>query len=137
MPLYLLTVAPETTTESQRLQIAKKITRIHVDVTGAPPEFVNTYFSESPDLENGFQALPDERSVLIMGNIRDGRSDQAKRMLVDQIRQAVVQTLHCNPSEVEIRLRSVPASRGMEGGRILPEPGSPEEAAWSLQGHDG
>ncbi len=135
MPIYLLTVKENRSTESQRARIAECITTVHVDVTGAPAQFVNTFFSEHADEEGGFLELPVGKVIFVNGNIRSGRDDKAKAEMVDCITQGVVDALGCESDEVGITLNSVLASHGMEGGRILPDPGSPEEKEWKEMGH--
>lgn len=135
MPLYLLTVEEGRSTEDQRKRIAEDITTIHVDVTGAPPEFVNAYFSEGADATGGYQELPDEKVAFMVGNIRAGRSDEAKAELVDRLSQSIAGRLECSPDEVAIHLVEAQAAHGMEGGKVLPEPGSAEEQAWRERGH--
>lgn len=135
MPIYLSTVQQGRSNEDQRTKIAECITTVHVDVTGAPAQFVNTFFSEQADEEGGFRSLPLGKVIFVNGNIRSGRSAEAKAEMVERITQGVVDALACEPEEVEITLNSGPASHGMEGGQILPDPGSPEEAAWKELGH--
>ncbi len=135
MPIYLSTLKEGCSTEAQRKQIAECITTVHVDVTGAPAQFVNTFFREHADEEGGFRALPKGNIVFVNGNIRSGRSKEAKAEMMERITQGVVDALGCRPDEVGITLNSGPASHGMEGGQILPDPGSPEEKAWKETGH--
>lgn len=135
MPLYLLTVAKGHSTEAQRKQIADDITTIHVDVTGAPPEFVNTYFSETANVSAGYGELLDGKVVFMTGHIRAGRTVEAKAELVDRLTEGIAGTLDCSPSEVDVDLVEAQAAHGMEGGKILPEPGSAEEKAWRERGH--
>lgn len=130
MPIYHLTVKKNCSTEPQRAKIAGIITEVHVDVTGAPIQFVNTFFNEAADPEAGFSPLSTGKMIHINGNIRSGRSDSAKAEMIDRITQGAVDALACAWDEVSVILRSGPASHGMEGGEILPDPGSPEEEAW-------
>ena len=135
MPLYLLTVEEGRSTEAQRKHIAEDITTIHIDVTGAPPEFVNAYFSEKASAAGGYEELLEGKVVFMTGNIRAGRTDKAKAELVDRLSQSIAGTLACTTDEVDINLVEAQAAHGMEGGKILPEPGSAEEQAWRERGH--
>ncbi|MEM7283929.1 MAG: tautomerase family protein [Pseudomonadota bacterium] len=134
MPIYLLTVAKNRSTEPQRAHIAQCITQVHVDVTGAPIQFVNTFFNEQADREAGFSALPVGKIIHVNGNIRSGRTESAKVEMINRITQGAVDALGCDWDEVSVVLNSGPASHGMEGGQLLPAPGSPEEAAWKQLG---
>ncbi len=135
MPIYLSTVEEGRSNEAQRTMIAECITEVHVDVTGAPAQFVNTFFQERADEEGGFRELPKGKVIFVNGNIRFGRSAEAKAEMVERITQGVVAALDCQREEVGITLNSGPASHGMEGGQILPDPGSPEEKAWKEMEH--
>ncbi|MEM7117119.1 MAG: tautomerase family protein [Chloroflexota bacterium] len=135
MPIYLTTVAQKRSTESQRAQIAQCITEVHVDVTDAPIQFVNAFFDEQADQEAGFSALPPGKVIHINGNIRSGRTESAKAGMIRRITQGAVAALGCDWDEVRVTLHTGPASHGMEGGQILPEPGSPEEQVWKQLGH--
>ena len=134
MPIYLLTIKKNCSTERQRAQIAYCITQVHVDVTGAPIQFVNTFFDEQADQQAGFSPLPAGKIIHVNGNIRAGRTKSDKAEMVNRISQGTVDALNCSWDEVSVTLRSGPASHGMEGGKILPEPGSAEEEAWKKLG---
>ena len=133
MPLYLTTLARST--EAQRARISTLMMDVHVDVTGAPRRFVNTYFSDQPDPSFGFAALPHGKVAHVNGNIRAGRDAAAQAEIVRRIASGVASTLQCPVDEVDVVLHSSPAKHTMEGGKVLPEPGSPEEAAWKERGH--
>ncbi|MEM8862364.1 MAG: tautomerase family protein [Chloroflexota bacterium] len=134
MPIYLSTVEENRSTEPQRAKIAQCITEVHVDVTGAPIQFVNAFFNEQADREAGFSALPVGKIIHINGNIRSGRSERAKADMIRRITQGTVDALGCDWDEVSVKLHTGDASHGMEGGQILPAPGSPEEEAWKQIG---
>ncbi len=123
MPLYRCRVAEGLTSYDQRLSIAKDVTRIHCDVTGAPPTFVHTFFAEDDTGE-----LPDGVKAVLFGSIRSGRTDEQKQRLVDEMTAAMAQTLGLGGGEVVVTTVDVPARWVMEGGEVMPEPG--EEAAW-------
>ena len=110
--------------------MARHITQAHVDITGAPIEFVNVFFSEHADEEGGFRERPAGKVVFVSGNIRSGRDDKTQAELQARIIQGIVDALACERSDVSVVLNSGAASHVMEGGKVLPEPGSPEEAAW-------
>ncbi len=131
MPIYLLTVKENYSSEDQREKIARCITKVHVEATGAPIQFVNTFFSEQDDREAGFRDLPSGKVIYINGNIRAGRDEQVKKEMTERITQGVIDALGCTIEEIGIQFNSASASNGMEGGKILPEPGSPEDKMWN------
>ena len=123
MPLYRCRVREGLTTLAQRSHIAKEITRIHCEITGAPPAFVHAFFAED---ENG--ELPDGKKAVVLGSIRAGRTDEQKAQLVSDMTSAVATTLGTAEDEVLVATVDIPARWVMEGGELLPEPG--EEEAW-------
>lgn len=128
MPLYRCTVAEGSTTYEQRLAISKEVTRIHCEVTGAPPAFVHTFFIED---EQG--QLADGTQAVVVGSIRSGRSDEQKRSIVSRIQEAFETVCGMRSDETMIVTVDVPARWVMEGGALMPEPG--REAEWLAEHH--
>jgi phenylpyruvate tautomerase PptA (4-oxalocrotonate tautomerase family) len=116
MPLYICGAPPQSLDDRQRQRIAEAITRIHCDLTGAPPAFAHVVFDES------------KAEYSVFGTIRAGRSDAVKADLRHQMAQAVAETVGVEASKVGVLTVDVPASWVMEGGTLLPEPG--EEDDW-------
>lgn len=123
MPLYRCTIEPGLTTLEQRSEIAGEITRIHCEITGAPPTFVHAFFAE--DAEG---ALPAGHRAFVLGSIRAGRTPEQKEKLVAEMRGSIAHISGASEAEVGVFTADLPARWVMEGGEILPEPG--EEAAW-------
>ncbi|MEM9292411.1 MAG: tautomerase family protein [Acidobacteriota bacterium] len=130
MPIYLSTLGTGRADLAQRRQIAECITEVHVDVTGAPIQFVNVFFSDQADEECGFREVPQGKAILVSGGIRAGRTPEQKAEMVERITRGAADALGCDAEEVVVTLVSGSASNAMENGQILPEPGSPEEQAW-------
>ena len=72
-----------------------------------------------------------------MGTIRSGRTDEQKAEMADRLSAALAARGGIEPTSVTTTTRDIEASYTMEGGALLPEPGSPEEAAWKLIGSGG
>ena len=123
MPLYRCTVCEGSTTYEQRSQIAKEVTRIHCEVTGAPPMFVHTFFIEDRD-----GMLADGTRAVVIGSIRAGRTDAQKVRIASEIKSAFTRICRMTPDESMVVTVDMPARWVMEGGAIMPEPG--EEADW-------
>ncbi len=122
MPLYRCTVAEGLTTLEQRSLIAKEITRIHCETTGALPGFVHAFFAEDAK-----RKLPAGKQAVVLGSIRAGRTPEQKQQLVSEMRSAIASILGRAADEVQVATVEVPARWVMEGGHILPEPGEEEE----------
>ena len=122
MPVYTL-ACTQPLSVPVRKAVADAITDVHCAVTGAPPEFVNVLFLHGQRTRHG------ER-LAVIANVRSGgnRNQELTDSLQAAIHKNVAQAAHVPANEVSVRLIGYPASWGMEGGEILPEPG--DEDAW-------
>lgn len=131
MPLYLCSTPDRNLAVEDRQRIARIITNVHCEATGAPPVFVHVVFlgPEQADLSH---ALTPEMAATatcqLYGSIRSGRSDDIKQRLIAGMCGGVATALGLDRSDVTMSTRDVDAKWVMEGGEVLPEPG--EEADW-------
>lgn len=123
MPLYVCNAKKGAIPEAAKPKIAADITRIHCDVTDAPPTFVHAFFFE----EAAHQPLGDKTAVLF-GSIRAGRTDEQKAQIVREMHQSIHEHAGIAFDDIAVATADTPASWVMEGGDVLPEPG--EEAEW-------
>jgi len=114
MPVYHCSIPEARLDDARRERIAREITRIHCEKTGAPPEFAHVLFADAAD------------GAAVVGSIRAGRSAALRAEMADAIAAAVADAAGLAP--VRVTLLEVPAAWVMEGGSVMPEPG--EEAAW-------
>ena len=128
MPLYMCNAPKGKISDEAKPKIADDITRIHCDVTGAPPQFVHAFFVE----DSPAQPLDGKQAVLF-GSIRAGRTDEQKAKIVAGMRESVHRHAGIPLEEVGMMTVDVPASWVLEGGEIMPEPG--EEAEWLAKHH--
>ncbi|MEM9937250.1 MAG: tautomerase family protein [Pseudomonadota bacterium] len=128
MPLYLCNAAKGAIKDTAKPKIAADITRIHCDVTGAPPQFVHAFFVEEA-------AAPpiDGKKAVLFGSIRGGRTEAQKAQIIAEMRQSIQTHAGIALDDIGMVTADVPASWAFEGGDIMPEPG--EEAEW-LARHD-
>ncbi|MEM7274859.1 MAG: tautomerase family protein [Actinomycetota bacterium] len=124
MPFYHALVRPGLLTEEQRQRFAVQVVDVHCDVTGAPPSFVHALITE--DDEDRL----DGQAAQINGTIRAGRTDAQKAEIADRLSRAMADVAGVEPASVRTSTRDIQASYTMEGGALLPEPGSPEEQEW-------
>jgi len=123
MPLYLCSAQKDTVTAAAKQQIAKDITAIHCEVTGAPPSFVHVAF-----FEDGALFPLEDKALVVMGTIRMGRTREQMEEITTAIRRSLSTHGGVDVALTEAHLRETPASWVLEGGEIMPEPG--EEEAW-------
>ncbi|KWV91994.1 tautomerase family protein [Erythrobacter sp. YT30] len=128
MPLYICNAKAGAVPENAKAKIAEDVTRIHCEVTDAPPTFVHVFhFADGPMPPLG------DKQVMLYGQIRHGRTDDQKAEIVSQMQASVVEHTGLAPEAVHVFTTDTPASWVMEGGDILPEPG--EEDEW-LERHN-
>lgn len=128
MPLYIVNSKAGLMPSEAKPRIAADVTRIHCDVTGAPPTFVHVFFfDDAPTPPLG------DKSAMLYGQIRAGRTDAQKAQIVEEMAASVSAHTGLAAQTVHAFTTDTPASWVMEGGDVLPEPG--EEDAW-LAAHE-
>ncbi len=125
MPLYRTLTRPDLLGRAERQAFANDVVEVHCDITGAPPSFVHVVFAE----DDGGQ-LTDGQNALVLGTIRHGRTDDQKAELVGRLRSSLASRAAVSEETIAAVTVDVEASFTMEGGKLLPEPGSAEEAEW-------
>jgi phenylpyruvate tautomerase PptA (4-oxalocrotonate tautomerase family) len=133
MPLYACFIQEGALTREQKAEIAGEITRIHCDLTGAPPSFVHVRFHTTAPGE-GYTGGKPAKSAVLDGSIRAGRPREVKAKLLHELSAMYQRISGISKWDLVVALREIPASDVMEAGHILPEPS--EEAAW-LAKHGG
>ncbi|MFH9350850.1 tautomerase family protein [Kitasatospora sp. NPDC017646] len=128
MPVYQVSAPGNSLSPEDKHRIAEAITGIHVEVTAAPAEFVNTYFDSVAPGDHFVAGEPATDGVMVIGHIREGRSDADKQRLLVRIAESVAEVTGRPVARVAVIVRDVPSRYIFEGGRIMPEPG--QEAAW-------
>ena len=132
MPFYHALVRPGALDATRRQEFANDVVEIHCDVTGAPPSFVHVLVTE-----DDAGRLPPASHGSIRGTIRSGRTDEQKAEMRERLGEALAVRCGVDPAAIVTTTRDIEASFTMEGGALLPEPGSPEEEAWKLLGQSG
>ncbi|MDJ0770106.1 MAG: hypothetical protein QNJ12_14995 [Ilumatobacter sp.] len=129
MPFYRVSVRRDLLPESQREPFANDVVDIHCGATGAPRSFVHVLITDAAPT-----SLPDGQNGSISGTIRSGRTEEQKTQITTRLRQALANRAGVDAATVSAALRDIEASFTMEGGALLPEPGSAEEALWKHAG---
>ena len=129
MPTYLCTTPAGSLTGAQRAAVAKTITRVHSEVTGAPGFFAEVIFREiaAGDWFIGGVPLAHEQ-IFVHGNIRGGRPAEMRHELITRLATAVSEAANLPSHAIWIYLSELPPSAMVEFGHVLPEPGA--ETAW-------
>jgi phenylpyruvate tautomerase PptA (4-oxalocrotonate tautomerase family) len=127
MPMYKCYSSKGLVTESARQQIAKEITTIHCEATGAPPSFVNVMFLEIPAGGSFIAGQLSTRSV-IEGNIRAGRDLETRQAMLRTLSKMWTRLTGQSEVDLLIGLNEIPSENVMEVGLIFPQPG--DEQQW-------
>jgi phenylpyruvate tautomerase PptA (4-oxalocrotonate tautomerase family) len=127
MPIYHCTSQGGLLADATRENIAKEITRIHCDATGALEAFVNVVFHEN---QEGRYFVAGQRSghSIVFGFIRAGRTLEIRQAMLKEFSQMWTRLTGQPKEEVLVTLLEVPSENMIEGGRFMPEPG--QEQAW-------
>jgi phenylpyruvate tautomerase PptA (4-oxalocrotonate tautomerase family) len=127
MPFYACNVPAGSLTGDQKDDLTQAITRIHVEVTGAPPALVHVIYNELASAHS-YTAGEPSSDILITGHIRAGRSDADKQRLLREVADAGAAITRRPLDTIAVFIRDVPAKYILERGEIVPELG--EEDAW-------
>ena len=119
MPVYRCHTPVGTLSQEQRNGIAMTIADIHNSETGAPKEFVQALFFETPaDADSGYPT-----PHFIDASIRTGRPPETKQAIIDRLKNALSEIGGFAPDTTGARIADGPASWSMEAGKTLAEPG--------------
>ena len=127
MPIFQCTSPAGLLDDATKANIAKEITRIHSDATGAPESFVNVLFHEAQAGTYFVSGRPSGHSI-VFGAIRRGRDVETRQSMLSDLSHMWARLTGQPEGEVLVTLAEVPAENMIEGGLILPDPG--QEQAW-------
>ncbi len=129
MPTYTISSPKGTLQQEQKRRIAREVTRVHSEVTGANTFFAQVLFVETAE-ESWFQGGTPEAAtpVFLHGQIRAGRSAETKARLLASLVAVVADGSSIPRRQIWAYLHELPPSHMVEYGRVLPEPG--QEAQW-------
>ena len=125
MPLYRTLVRPGLLDVEQRQRFSDDVVEVHCGVTGAPPSFVHVLYVDDHDGQ-----LDAGQNALVFGTIRHGRHGDQKAEIATRLSAALAEHAGVDVDTVTTVSADIDASYTMEGGVLLPDPGSPEEEAW-------
>jgi phenylpyruvate tautomerase PptA (4-oxalocrotonate tautomerase family) len=126
VPFYSCNVPAGSLSGDQKDDLAKAITRVHAEVTGAPPDLVHVIYNELAPADS-YTAGEPSSDTIITGHIRAGRSDADKQRLLHDLAGAAAAT-GLPLDTIAVFIRDVPPKYIIESGEIVPELG--DEDAW-------
>jgi phenylpyruvate tautomerase PptA (4-oxalocrotonate tautomerase family) len=129
MATYTVNYAGSSLATHQRFAIAKAITKIHADVTGAEAYLAQVIFKQL-DLHDCFigGVLLDEPHLFLSGQIRNGRSEQMKRQLLVELEVALQSASGLAGHQIWAYIDEITPGQMVEYGQILPAVG--DDSIW-------
>ena len=127
MPIYQCATS-KTLSPEMKAAIAKEITRIHTEWTGAPETFVNVVFSDLPLGSHYLAGAVRENGALINAIVRAGRRLETRQALLKSVSAAWSRLTGQPERDLILKVDEADPATIMEAGLILPRPG--DEAAW-------
>jgi phenylpyruvate tautomerase PptA (4-oxalocrotonate tautomerase family) len=127
MPIYQCATS-KTLSPEMKAAIAKEITRIHTEWTGAPEAFVNVVFSDLPLGSHYLAGAVRENGALINAIVRAGRTLETRQALLKSVSAAWSRLTGQPERDLILKVDEADPATIMEAGLILPRPG--DEAAW-------
>jgi phenylpyruvate tautomerase PptA (4-oxalocrotonate tautomerase family) len=84
MPFYSCNVPAGSLTDNQKDELAKAITRIHAEVSGAPPDLVHVIYNELAAADS-YTAGEPSSDTIITGHIRAHRAARLTATAFDEL----------------------------------------------------
>lgn len=122
MPLYSISTK-QALSFPMREALANVILRSHCTITNAPEAFVNVIFHQNVPLRP-------KVNINVMANVRRGRTHEMNNDLCNELKRRIAELMAIQEQCIELSLFEVSASKVMEGGEILPEPGEESLCEW-------
>ena len=129
MPIYVCTAALGRLTPVQKTEIAKGITAIYREETGAPGYLVQVIFYDIAPGNHYVAGRPAPADqICIRCDTRSGKTNTQKSQMLRRIMQDVARVSGAAEDAVSVLLCELPAANIAEYGCVAPAPG--EEDAW-------
>lgn len=128
MPTYVCSALAGVFDATKRSQATAMIARAHSEATGAPEFFVQTHFVDADAGHRYLGTVAVDDHIWIRGDIRAGRSSEARTLLMRAIMEGVAGIAGVATDKVWVYLDELAPTNMIEYGHVLPAPG--EEQAW-------
>jgi phenylpyruvate tautomerase PptA (4-oxalocrotonate tautomerase family) len=129
MPIYTWTAPEGTFSADQKMSLAKAVTDLHCNLTGAPRRLVRVIFLSYPQGNSFLGDLPADTTLLLC-QVRAGRTLETRQSIMTQLNDAAIRLGGLSNDELAIVLQEIPPGQGMEFGAILPVPTPREKEDW-------
>ena len=110
-------------------QLAKKITKIHNEATGANKYFAQVIFNNSQKGDHYMGGkIVSKPEIFVYGHIRSGRTNKIKNKLIVGLREILKKSIKLRKDNIWIYILDLNPNQMIEYGEILPKSGG--EKKW-------
>ena len=129
MPTYFVNLSNIIIKKKIKEKLAKKITEVHNEATGANRYFAQVIFNDTKK-ENHFMGgkIVSEPEIFIYGHIRSGRTAKVKKKLIVGLREIIKNNTRLNKDNIWVYILDLKPKQMIEYGEILPDSG--REKKW-------
>ena len=129
MPTYTVKYSNFELSKEKKKKIAKGITKIHSEVTGANTYFAQVIFQQIKKNSHFMGGkLAKGKEIFLNGQIRNGRSPLIKKKLILRLKDILTNIINIRKDKIWIYLQDLPPEQMIEYGEILPQSG--KEKKW-------
>tara|TARA_B100000902_G_scaffold97973_1_gene100473 strand:- start:2273 stop:2713 length:441 start_codon:yes stop_codon:yes gene_type:complete len=129
MPTYFVNSSNYKIEKNLKEELAKKITKVHNEATGANKYFAQVIFNDTKKGDHfmgGKMVLKPE--IFIYGHIRSGRTDKIKNKLIIGLRDVLKKNTRLKKDNIWVYILDLRPNQMIEYGEILPKSGG--EKKW-------
>ena len=129
MPTYFVNSSNIKLTKLLKEKLAKKITKIHNQATGANKYFAQVIFNNSRKGDHYMGGkIVSKPEIFVYGHIRSGRTNKIKNKLIVGLREILKKSIKLRKDNIWIYILDLNPNQMIEYGEILPKSGG--EKKW-------
>ena len=129
MPTYTVKFSNFNLSSKQKKKIAKGITKVHSQTTGANNYFAQVIFQKNQKNAHFMGGkLVKTKEIFLNGQIRAGRTSKVKKQLILGLRKILIKNTKLQSDFVWVYLEDLLPDQMIEYGEILPKSG--QEKKW-------
>jgi len=129
MPTYFVNTSNIKFKRKIKEKLAKKITKVHNEATGANKYFAQVIFNNTKTGDHYMGGkIVSKPEVFIYGHIRSGRTAKVKNKLITGLRELINNSTKLKKDNIWIYISDLKPSQMIEYGEILPKSGG--EKKW-------
>ena len=129
MPTYFVNTSNIKFNKNIKEKLAKKITKVHNEATGANKYFAQVVFNNSKRGDHYMGGkMVSKPEIFIYGHIRSGRTAKIKNKLITGLREIIKKNTSFNKDNIWVYILDLKPRQMIEYGEILPKSG--DEKKW-------